>query len=158
MPQALMFNLKAFFLLLVFSLSASVMASPANTTADPEPVLKIEDAWIAEAPPGSKVMAAYMNIRNLSADDIEIVSFESPGYSSIEAHETVYQNGIARMFRHKSIKIPAGASIRLARGGKHLMLFNPNKPLQAGDKVMITFISRNQLPQSSIITVKRPAF
>ena len=44
-----------------------LFAASINTYADD--ALEIEDAWIAEAPPVSKVMAAYMEIENETSED-----------------------------------------------------------------------------------------
>lgn len=113
--------------------------------------LIIEDAWIAEAPPVSKVMVAYMTINNPTAETIEITGAESDLYSSIEFHETIHENDMARMIRHDSLSIKAGNRLELKRGGPHLMLFNPKKPLSAGDIVEIKLTTDNN--QSMIISV-----
>ena len=123
--------------------------------ADTETELRIEDAWIAEAPPVSKVMVAYMTLHNSGQQDIEIISASSVMYSSVEFHETVHQNGMARMIRHSSLKIPASGKIELKRGGAHLMLFNPVSPLTAGDTVTIKFITANNTEKTAKVAVKK---
>ena len=100
-------------------------------------VLQIQKAWIAESPPVSKVMVAYMAFTNTGPDTIEIIHAESDVYSSIEFHETIHQDGMSRMLRHESLVIAANKTLELKPGGPHLMLFNPTKRLQAGDSVMI---------------------
>ena len=50
--------------------------------------LIIEGAWIAEAPPVSKVMVAYMSIKNPGSEDLEIIHASSDTDSSIEGQET----------------------------------------------------------------------
>jgi len=117
--------------------------------------LEIEGAWISEAPPVSKVMVAYMTIKNTGAQDIEITLAESDIYSSIEFHETVHRDGMARMIRHGSLTIPANGSIQLKRGGKHLMMFNPVKHLKAGDTVSIIFTTQNNMKKTVVVDVKK---
>jgi len=137
-------------LLSITSLTGAVYAEEAD--------LLIEDAWIAEAPPVSKVMVAYMTIINPGAEPIDIVRAESDQYSSIEFHETRYEDGMARMIHHDSLNIAAGSRLELKRGGPHLMLFNPTKHLSAGDSVNIILTTTNHEAKTVTITVKKAQF
>ena len=120
-----------------------------------DPTLLIEEAWIAEAPPVSKVMVAYMTVKNTGAKAIEIIHAESDLYSSIEFHETIHKDGMARMIRHDSLKISANNKLELKRGGPHLMLFNPTKRLKAGDTVNIKFTTKNNTTKTVSVPVKK---
>ncbi|NOQ69957.1 MAG: copper chaperone PCu(A)C [Gammaproteobacteria bacterium] len=117
--------------------------------------LLIEDAWIAEAPPVSKVMVAYMTVKNTGSNDIKIIRAESDLYSSIEFHETIHEDDMARMIRHDSLKISANNKLELKRGGPHLMLFNPTKRLKAGDTVNIKFTTNNNTTKTVSVAVKK---
>ncbi|HHJ35010.1 MAG TPA: copper chaperone PCu(A)C [Gammaproteobacteria bacterium] len=145
--------MKNFITALMFLLSTSGSSAYAD-----QPALSLKDAWIAEAPPVSKVMVAYMTIINDAAEDITIVRAESELYSSIEFHETKREDGIARMLRHDKLTIPAGSSITLKRGGKHLMLFNPGKRLKAGDTVDIKLTTASNTSQTFAVSVKKSRF
>ncbi len=145
------FDLKYFILFAFFF----IFTSPAS--AD-KPYLNIQDAWIAEAPPVSKVMVAYLTIINKTSEQIEIIRAESELYSSIEFHETKHENGIARMIRHQSLTIPANDKLILQRGGNHLMLFNPTKILKANDEVKIIFTLSDGSTQNISIPVKKTDF
>ncbi len=120
--------------------------------------LLVENAWIAEAPPVSKVMVAYMTLSNPGDELIEIIAAESDNYSSIEFHETVHEDGLAKMMRHDSLKILPKKSLQLKRGGQHLMLFNPTKRLKAGDIVTIQLMMKNDIYQTVSIPVKKAQF
>lgn len=120
--------------------------------------LLVENAWIAEAPPASKVMVAYMTLSNPGDDLIEIIAAESDNYSSIEFHETVHEDGLAKMVRHDSLKILPRKSLQLKRGGQHLMLFNPTERLKAGDIVTIQLMMKNDICQTVSIPVKKAQF
>ena len=141
--------MKTFFAALTL-LSAAAFASPTG--------MSVKNAWIAEAPPVSKVMVAYLTIENNSAEDIIIVKAESDLYSSIEFHETRHGDGMARMLRHDNLLIPANGHITLKRGGKHLMLFNPVKRLKAGDNVSINLTTKNNVKKIIHITVKKSQY
>jgi periplasmic copper chaperone A len=145
-------NKKTFIALLLLITSLPTLAVAA------EAELRIEDAWIAEAPPVSKVMVAYMTMINTGSQTVDIVSAESDVYSSIEFHETRYEDGMARMIRHESLDIPAGERLVLKRGGPHFMLFNPAKHLVAGDTVTIRLTTKNNESKVVSIPVKKAQF
>jgi len=138
-------------LLLLFSALSCTTAAASNP-------LSMKDAWIAEAPPVSKVMVAYMTIENKGAQDITLIKAESDLYSSIEFHETRHEDSMARMIRHNDLVIPANNHITLKRGGKHMMLFNPVKRLKAGDTVTIKLTINNNDSQTFEVTVKKPQY
>jgi copper(I)-binding protein len=117
--------------------------------------LVFENAWIAEAPPVSKVMVAYMTIKNQGPADIKIINASSETFSSIEFHETIHEEGMASMVRHESLSISANNQLDLKRGGPHLMLFNPVRPLKAGDTVNITFQTGNNMTKTVPVVVKK---
>lgn len=104
-----------------------------------EPSLSIEDAWIAEAPPMSKVMAGYLKIHNLAKCEREIISVTSPDFAKIEIHRTVHENGLAKMQHQKSLVLDGNETLVLEPGGYHLMLFRPVKRLQADDSSNFSF-------------------
>ncbi|PCJ87173.1 MAG: hypothetical protein COA54_06635 [Thiotrichaceae bacterium] len=138
-------------LILLFILVSNAASSAPNT-------LSVKDAWIAEAPPVSKVMVAYMTIENNGAQDTTIVKAESDLYSSIEFHETQHENGMARMIRHDDLLIPANDHVTLKRGGKHFMLFNPVKRLKEGDTVTIKLTMNNNATQTLEVIVKKSQY
>jgi len=140
-------NITLFILLLLFG--------PATLAGGDNAALVVEDAWIAEAPPVSKVMVAYLTLKNTGTRDIEIISAKSDTFSSIEFHETSYEDGMARMSRHPSLKVAANTALQLTRGGKHLMLFNPKKSLKTGDTVELTFTLKDASNVTINVAVKK---
>lgn len=96
--------------------------------------LEIEDAWIAEAPPVSKVMAAYLEIENETRQDRQAIRISCDGFERAEFHRTIDRDGMASMEHQKSLQIPAGSELELKPGGYHIMLFNPARRMPAGDK------------------------
>ena len=138
----------------------SVISNPlsADGIANQNPDLVIQDAWIAEAPPVSKVMVAYMTVKNTGPKAIEIIRAESDIYSSIEFHETVHEDGMARMIRHDSLNISANSRLELKRGGPHIMLFNPVKALKAGDTVKIKLTTKDNHSKTISVAVQKAQF
>ena len=100
--------------------------------------IMIKDAWVREAPPNAKVLAAYMTIENHTSKEIVLTSATSPAFAKIEIHKTVHKGDMATMEEQKELPIGTHKVIKLEPGGLHLMLYNPNKPLKAGDSVSFT--------------------
>ena len=99
----------------------------------------ISDIWISEAPPTVSTMAAYAKIQNQSHETKVLTSVSSPTFSRIEIHLSKIADGMASMEKQTSLKIPAENSVELSPGSYHLMLFNPETSLLAGDKATIIF-------------------
>ena len=104
-------------------------------TAAAESTLVFEGAWIAEAPPSSRVMVAYMEIKNPSDQVEKIVSASSENFKRISFHQTQQENDMAKMKHMTMLSIPAKGKLVLEAGSHHIMLFNPVKKLKAGDQV-----------------------
>ena len=120
-----------------------------------ESALTFKQAWIAEAPPVSKVLAAYMEIINSSDKTIIIDSMKSDDFKKIEFHRSIQENDIAKMQHQTSLSIPASGSLKLEPGSYHLMLFNPVRRLLAGDKSTFTVITADDKQYELDISVKK---
>ena len=118
-------------------------------TAHAGSALVFENVWIAEAPPVSKVQAAYMNIKNTGDKDQKLVSAKSDDFGSIEFHRTIEKEGMASMQHQPYLLVPAGGELTLKPGDYHMMLFRPARKLRAGDESSIQF----QLADDSQVTV-----
>ncbi len=99
--------------------------------------IEVQQAWIRESPPTSRVLAGYMTIINTGAIPAEITAVSSPDFSRAELHRTRIEDGVASMVPIDSITVPAGGRVELEPGGMHLMLFDPGRVLQSGDRVRL---------------------
>jgi hypothetical protein len=106
-------------------------------SADTQPALIASDVTITQPIPGMAMSAGYLTLTNNTEETITITRVSSPSYASVELHETVVDDGIARMRALEKIEVPAGAKTTLAPGGKHLMLMQPTKV--AADSVSLQF-------------------
>jgi periplasmic copper chaperone A len=113
-----------------------IAAALASTAASACPELAVEQAWIREAPPGA-MSAAYAKLTNKGKRALVVDGARSPDFGGAGLHRTVIDDGIARM-REGTLQIAPGASAMLEPGGWHLMLFDPARPLKAGDTVALT--------------------
>lgn len=127
---------------------------PALAFAD----VKVEDPWIAEGPPVAQVLGGFMQLRNTDAQPRALVGGSSTGFARIELHQTVHEDGMAKMVPQERIEVPAQGTTALQPGGYHLMLIEPVKPLKAGDTVELTLQFDDGSKQTLQVPVrKRPA-
>jgi len=129
-------------LLLVF------MVLPAIGWGNEPKAVVIEDAWVREAPPGVTTLAGYMNFINNSSETVVLETLDSPDFERVELHQTRIEGNVARMEKKNSLSLSPGSTVKLQPGGYHLMLFKPERPMQAGDRVILTIGFKGQSPRT----------
>ena len=100
----------------------------------------VDNAWLRAAPPGSPMLAAYVELTNTSQQEMKLIGAYSPAFSMTEIHKTVIIDDMARMREQKEITIQPGQSVRMEPGGLHIMLMRPQQQIQVGDSVRICLI------------------
>src|SRR3989338_7841306 len=100
--------------------------------------IHIQDPWVQAAPPGVKVLAAYLEIKNNGKKQQVLTGVSSPAFGQIEMHRSVIHGNMAHMEHLKELAIPPNASVVLQPGGLHLMLMDAKKLLNTGDSVPMT--------------------
>jgi copper(I)-binding protein len=90
------------------------------------PPLVASDVNVTAPMPGMSMSAGYIVITNNTNNAIGISRVESPDYESVEIHESILEDGIAKMRQLDVLNIPANSAVTLERGGKHLMLMRPS--------------------------------
>ena len=125
----------------VAALCAASFALPMFAgAARPEELLQVSDAWVTPSRPGQTVVGGYMRLR--SAQDAALVQIETDAAAKAEMHQMSMENDIMRMRRLDRLELPAGRTVDLAPGARHLMLFDVRRPLKAGDTVALTLTLR----------------
>ena len=94
------------------------------------PPLVASDVVVRQPMPGMQMTAGYLVLHNNSDEDIAIDRVASPQFGKVEMHETVIEDGIARMSALAEIVVPAGSAVEFQPGGKHLMLMRPGDNLK----------------------------
>jgi len=117
--------------------------------------LSISRAWSPEAPPVVKVLAAYALIENKSANDITIVSIQSPDFNKVEIHRIESENGMMSMVKQAQLTIPAGKVISLQPGEIHIMLIGPRKIFRDGDTLQLNLELDNGQQQTFMVPVRK---
>lgn len=138
---------------LISTVSIFVFCIFANTAfAHTDGGIVVKDAWVREAPPNAKVLAAYMTIENHTNKQKVLTSVSSSAFGKVEIHKTVHKGDMASMEQQKELPVAAEGEVKLHPGGLHLMLFNPNKAPKAGDD--ISFALKFANGSTSMVTAK----
>lgn len=87
--------------------------------------LTATDVAIAKPRPGMQMTAAYLTLANNTTQAITITRVTSPEFEIVEMHESVIEDGMARMYRLGDLTILPGKSVQFVPGAKHLMLMRP---------------------------------
>jgi copper(I)-binding protein len=140
----------------ILTVTALALASLASLPARADcRALKVENAWIPEAPPVAPVLAGYARLKNESAHALRIDSVDGADFDSVELHQMRMENGMMQMRPLKGLEIPAHGLVVLADGDKHLMLMNPHHPFKAGDSTMLRFHC-GKASSEAVFTVQEP--
>lgn len=133
--------------LIMFGLSSIY----ANDTSN----LSISDAYIRAMAPGQNVTAFYFTLENDSETPWVVVGFSAKGSDRTELHETIIENGVAKMQAVDVLVVEPDESLVAKPGGLHGMLWELNKPLNVGDNVDITIelLDDDQKPQVLEVSV-----
>lgn len=101
--------------------------------------LRVDAPWVRATPPGAGVTGGFLTVRNSGAKNDRLLSVSSPAVARIEIHEMRHEDGVMRMRPLRDgLAIPAGATVELAPGGYHLMLFGPKRPFVEGEDIPAT--------------------
>lgn len=111
--------------------------------ANADPALQVSEPWVREAPPASRVSAGYLTLVNKGENTVTVTAISSPDFENAEIHRTVIEDGIARMLPVKQLDVPASSELSLEPGGRHLMLFEPRRPLTGGETVTLVIHLEN---------------
>ncbi|MDH5407056.1 MAG: copper chaperone PCu(A)C [Gammaproteobacteria bacterium] len=123
-------------------------------TAIAAQTLKFSKGWSPEAPPVTRVMAGYFTVKNSHKNEILITEISSPQFDNVEIHRTIHEGGMAKMRWQPHIHVPAGKTVMLEPGGKHLMLMKPKRRLKKGDTIELQITLSNNMTQTIQLSIK----
>jgi periplasmic copper chaperone A len=115
--------------------------------------VSVSDAWVRATAPGQDSGSIQFSIT--SQQEAKLVEASSPVAGKVEFHSMSHENGMMEMRPVESIALPAGKTVDLAAGGKHIMLIGLKQPLKVGDSVPFTLTV--QYADKSKATVKANA-
>lgn len=104
--------------------------------------IKIKDAWMRPAASGGNT-AAYLEIKNLTEKDDQLIKVEGKFAENFEIHETKEVNGKMKMSEVGQLTVKAKSSLKLKPKGNHIMIFNLTKDLKKGNTENLTLTFKN---------------
>ena len=116
---------------------------------DTKPPLVATHIVVSKPIPGMRMSAGYLSLTNNTKDAISITRVTSDDFEAVEIHESLLEDGVAKMQRIQKLMVPANSSVSLEPGGKHLMLMRPSNGI---DTVSLSFYSDDTL----ILSVDAP--
>jgi copper(I)-binding protein len=100
--------------------------------------IQIRHPWSRATPPGAKVAAGYLEIRNNGSQPDRLISASTPVAKRVEMHITEHAGDVAKMRQLRAFEIPARERLALSPGGAHLMLVDIVQPLRKGERFALT--------------------
>lgn len=105
-------------------------------------VLHADKAVVNLSPVEGNPSAGYMDLHG-GRIDVALVGVTSDDVLRMEMHETVEKDGMASMAKLKSIPVPAGKTVKLEPGGKHLMIWGVGNGSKKRGLLTMTLIYSN---------------
>ncbi|WP_426700337.1 copper chaperone PCu(A)C [Rhodanobacter sp. Col0626] len=99
--------------------------------------IRTSHAWIRVLP-GDLPAGAYVTLENDGDRPVELRGASSTVYAGVMLHQSSTAGGVSRMSMVDALAVPAHGKAELAPAGYHLMLTQPDKPVQPGDSVTLT--------------------
>lgn len=120
--------------------------------------LRVDHPYALPAPAGVKTGGVYFRgIRNQGTQADRLIGARTERADSVQIHETVMSNDIARMRESSGIDLPARQTVQLRHGQRyHLMLVNLKQPLIQGDSFVITLQFEKAGPLDVQVSVQTP--
>ncbi|MDV3253163.1 copper chaperone PCu(A)C [Devosia sp. BK] len=140
--------------LTTFALAAMLLASPATLayaqdahshTAAPAGdvvtvgTLEISGAFTRATLPNAPVGGGFFTIHNTGSEDDRLVSASTPIAKATQIHEMAMEGDVMKMRElDEGLVIPAGETVVLEPGGKHLMMMGLTGAITEGETVPVT--------------------
>jgi len=109
---------------------------------------------IRALPPGQKVTAMYMQLKNDSETNHDLVKVEGAVSNMIELHTHTMNDGVMQMGQVESIPIAANSTAEAKPGSYHVMIMGLEKDLELGQKIDFKLIFKDGSSKSITAEVK----
>jgi len=120
--------------------------------AEGQAPLSVSNVIVTQPVPGMAMSVGYFELTNNSRQAIDITHIISPDFASVEMHETVIENEVARMTPLGTLILQPGETVSFEPGGKHLMLMRPSDSIES---VTLQFFAGESLLLSITTDFKR---
>jgi hypothetical protein len=100
--------------------------------------IQVRHPWTRATPPGAKVAAGYLEVRNLGKTPDRLTGASTPAAERVELHVMSHEGDVMKMREVQGFEVPARQRFALRPGGPHLMIVGLKKPLAMGARVPLT--------------------
>jgi copper(I)-binding protein len=109
----------------VLILLVALVMVAASCGSDDNGSIEVQDARYRLS--RSDLGAGYLSVTNTTGDDVTLEAASADGVGRIEFHESIAADDgtMSMQARPDGFVVPAGETITLQPGGKHLMIFDP---------------------------------
>ena len=124
----------------VLALSVFLFVNIGGPTVRDNAKFSVEEAYARAVGASAKAGAAFMQITNQSGQDDILIGAKTAASAMTELHTHIDDgDGVVKMRRIEGgIKLAAGETIVMKRGGDHVMLMGLNDSLDTGETLKIT--------------------
>ncbi len=120
------------------SVLLAVAAGAAQSDAPIAAGLTVSAPWMRATVPQAKSGGAFMRLR--SASDARLVAIRSDVAGLVEVHQMEMVGQVMKMRAEDGLDLPAGKTVELVSGARHLMLMDLKRQLKAGEVVALTLV------------------
>jgi hypothetical protein len=134
-------------------LSFLAVAIPFIASAE---TILVNDAYVRASSKMAKSAAAFMDIKNTSSQDDRLLDVKSKVAKRVELHTHIKSDdGVMKMRRvDEGFLIPGNDTLRLERGGNHIMFMGLSQPFVNGESILITLFFESAGPLDLEIPIK----
>ena len=105
--------------------------------------VRVEQCWVRLLP-AHIPSAGYFILHNDTEQPIEVLAAATPSYDDVMLHETIEEDGMAKMVMADTIQIPAKGTLTFKPGGLHAMFEQPTGALKVGDTMPMELLLANE--------------
>ena len=134
-------------------LSFLVVVIPFIASAE---TILVNDAYVRASSKMAKSAAAFMDIKNTSSQDDRLLDVKSKVAKRVELHTHIKSDdGVMKMRRvDEGFLIPGNDTLRLERGGNHIMFMGLSQPFVNRESILITLFFESAGPLDLEIPIK----
>lgn len=101
--------------------------------------VRAEQCWVRLLP-ANVPSAGYFILHNDTPQPVQVVAAATPSYNHVMLHETIEQDGMAKMVMAEQIEIPVQGSLVFKPQGLHAMFEGPTGQLKVGDNMSMELL------------------
>lgn len=104
---------------------------------------------------GATATAGYVEVQNLTDKEVHFSIKKAAPFKAVESHQTLEKDGKMAMQKVDDFVVSAKSTFVLKQGGNHIMLFDPEKEIKDGQKIIVDFNVDNEIQSVEFTTVPR---